>query len=224
MTVSLHRRWLSVATAAAFSMGVVNLVLAEDKAPEGKEKPAQSTLKIGEKAPSFVLKDTDGKEHNLADYTAQGKIVVLEWFNSGCPFIKLHHEKQSTFADLSKEFSEKNVVFIAINSTNTGHADFGKDAQAKTDWKIEFPILVDADGKVGQAYGAKTTPHMFVIDKNGVLAYSGAIDNDPRNEKSADDQSADGKVNYVRTALNELVEGKPVTTAETKPYGCGVKY
>ena len=218
MTVKLQKRWLCAASALVLSIAGANLLA------DSKEAPAAAAAKVGDKAPDFTLKDTDGKEHHLSEYTAQGKIVVLEWFNSGCPFIQLHHEKQTTLADLHKEFSDKNVVFLAVNSTNASHADFGKDADAKKNWKIEFPILQDADGKVGHAYGAKTTPHMFVIDKKGVLAYAGAMDNDPRNEKTADGKDGEAKVNYVRTALTEIVADQPVTTAETKPYGCGVKY
>lgn len=221
MTVRKHA---GVTGLAVFALAAASLVLAgpqdhqqghEDKGHGDKDMHASA--KIGEQAPDFALKDTDGKEHKLSDY--KGKIVVLEWFNPGCPFIKLHHEKQSTFADLYKDYHGKDVVILAINSTNADHADYGKDAQAKKDWKIEYPILSDANGKVGHAYGAKTTPHVFVIDKDGKLAYSGAIDNDARMQKQGDD-----KVNYVRNALDELLAGKAVSKAETRPYGCSVKY
>lgn len=188
----------------------------KDKREDSK---ATDPPKVGSLAPDFTLKDTEGKEHRISDYTKLGKIVVLEWFNPGCPFIKLHHEKQTTIADLYKDFKDKNVVIFAVNSTNSSHPDFGKDAQAKKNWKIEYSILLDTDGRVGHLYGAKTTPHMFVIDKSGALAYIGAMDNDPRNEKTGSD-----KQNYVRAALNDLTAGKKVATAETKPYGCSVKY
>jgi peroxiredoxin len=178
-----------------------------------------SKAKLGEAAPDFTLKDSDGKEHHLSDYTKDGKIVVLEWFNPECPFIKLHFEKQTTMVDMYSKYKDKGVVVIAINSTNSGNPSFGKDADAKKKWKIDFPILIDADGKVGHIYGAKTTPHMFVIDKKGILRYDGAIDNDPKLDKSAKD-----KHNYVRAALDSLLAGKKVAEAETKPYGCGVKY
>jgi len=216
-----HFGLMALTGVAAIAVAGVGLLMAgpRDSKSKKSEQASAAALKIGDKAPEFTLKDTDGKEHKLSDYTKQGKIVVLEWFNSGCPFIKLHHEKQTTVADLYKDFKDKNVVFIAINSTNSGHPDFGKDADAKTKWKMEFAILGDSDGKVGHAYGAKTTPHMFVIDKHGMLAYQGAMDNDPRMEKKGAE-----KVNYVRAALNDLTAGKKVATPEIKPYGCSVKY
>ena len=194
--------------------------LAEPKYKAHSDEASPTSIaKVGELAPDFTLKDTDGKSHRLSDYTKQGKTVVLQWFNSECPFIKLHHEKQTTMAGLYKSFKDKNVVILSINSTHSGHANYGKDAEAKKNWKIEWPILIDADGKVGHLFGAKTTPHMFVIDKDGMLRYAGAMDNDPRNEKSASD-----KVNYVRLALASILDGKKVETPETKPYGCSVKY
>lgn len=197
------------------------LLMAGPKDDKDKKEPAPppSTPKIGDKAPEFILKDTEGKEHKLSDYTKKGKIVVLEWFNSGCPFIKLHHEKQTTMADLQKDFKDKNVQIFAINSTNSSHPDFGKDAEAKKKWKIEFPILSDADGKVGRAFGAKTTPHMFVIDAKGVVVYMGAMDNDPRLEKKGEE-----KINYVRAALQEVIAAKKVSKPEIPSYGCSVKY
>lgn len=215
-----NTRMMGIAsTFVLLAAGSLLLAGPKDKHHKGEDKAATAGAKVGEKAPDFALKDTDGKEVRLSDYTKQGKIVVLEWFNPGCPFIKLHHEKQTTVADLYKDFKGKNVVILAINSTNSSHADFGKDAQAKKNWKIEYPILLDSDGHVGHLYGAKTTPHMFVIDKSGTLAYAGAMDNDPRNEKKGAE-----KVNYVRAALGDLIAGKKVATAETKSYGCGVKY
>ncbi|GJQ27278.1 MAG: thioredoxin family protein [Phycisphaerae bacterium] len=221
MTLRKNIGLMAITGVAAIAVAGVGLLMAGPRDGKGRKTEPASTaaLKIGDKAPEFTLKDTEGKEHKLSDYTKKGKIVVIEWFNSGCPFIKLHHEKQTTVADLYKDFKDKDVAFIAINSTNSGHSDFGKDADAKTRWKIEFPILIDSDGKVGHAYGAKTTPHMFVIDKNGMLAYQGAMDNDPRMDKKDAE-----KVNYVRAALNDLTAGKKVATPETKPYGCSVKY
>lgn len=186
---------------------------------KNNDAPAIGAVKIGSPAPDFSLKDSDGTMHKLSDYTKQGKIVVLEWFNPECPFIKLHFEKQTTMVDMYNHYKNKNVVVLAIDSTNSGNPNFGKDGAAKKNWKIDFPILVDADGKVGKMYGAKTTPHMFVIDKHGNLAYQGAIDNDPKNEKTAKE-----KHNYVRAALDQLIAGKKVSEPETKSYGCSVKY
>lgn len=193
--------------------------------PKGKGKhqaePATdvAAAKVGDKTPDFTLKDTEGKTHRLSDYTKEGKTVVLEWFNPECPFVKLHHEKLTTMADLYKTYNSKNVVILSINSTNSGNPGYGKDAEVKKNWKISWPILNDSDGKVGRLYGAKNTPQMFVIDKDGKLRYSGAIDNDQRNEKKGKD-----KENYVREAVDSVLAGKKVAHAETKPYGCGVKY
>lgn len=183
------------------------------------KKPAKKaeTAKVGESAPEFKLTDTAGKNISLADY--KGKVVVLEWFNADCPFIVKHHKNSSTFNDLYTKYTAKGVVFLAVCSSAEGKQGAGVDrnAKAKTEYKMEFPILMDTDGKVGKLYGAKTTPHCFVIGKDGKLLYNGAIDDD----KTTD---ASGKTNYVAKALDETLAGKPVTTAETKPYGCGVKY
>ncbi|HKQ47332.1 MAG TPA: thioredoxin family protein [Phycisphaerae bacterium] len=218
--IKTHRTFVIWAMALAVCVALAGASLAI-AGPKTKHMPGaeSATATVGELAPDFVLKDTDGKSHRLSDYTKQGKIVVLQWFNPECPFIKLHHEKQPTMADLQKSFKDKGVVILSINSTHSGHANYGKDAEAKKNWKIDWPILIDADGKVGHLYGAKTTPHMFVIDKDGKLRYAGAMDNDPRNEKSATD-----KKNYVRQALASIIDGEKVETPETKPYGCSVKY
>lgn len=174
---------------------------------------------VGAPAPNFTLTDTDGKSHTLADLTAQGKIVVLEWFNPQCPFVVKHHEKHSTMADLASEFAGQNVVWMAINSGAEGKQGHGLEMnkEFKTNWSIAYPILLDESGEVGHMYGAQTTPHMYVIDAKGVLRYMGAIDND----RSA---TTLGDVNYVRQALNQILAGETVTTPETRAYGCSVKY
>lgn len=186
--------------------------LKDKKKDEGKAGAA-----IGALAPEFKLTDTAGKDVSLADF--KGKIVVIEWFNPDCPFIVKHHSKLTTFNDLHKKYSDKGVVFLGINSSAAGKEGAGKERNAKavTEFKIPYPVLLDESGKIGKAYGAQTTPHCFVINKDGVLAYKGAID---------DDRSADkaGKTNYVAKALDEILAGQSVSTSETKPYGCGVKY
>jgi peroxiredoxin len=193
----------------------------EKKQDKKDEKKAGATAKVGEKAPEFTLTDTDGKTVKLADLLADKdtKAVVVEWFNPECPFVVKQYGKTTTMPDTYKAFKDKGVKWVAINSSAKGKEGFGKDlnAKAKNDWKIEYPILLDESGEVGQAYGAKTTPHMFVITKDGKLAYAGAID---------DDRSADkaGKKNYVKNALEEILKGSNVTEAETRPYGCSVKY
>lgn len=180
--------------------------------PEGKQ-PA----KVGEMAPNFTLTDTDGKTHNLSDF--KGKVVVLEWFNPECPFVVKHHSKFTTMNDLAAEFTSKDVVWVAINSGAPGKQGAGLEhnKKMKDEWKISYPILLDETGEVGKMYGAKTTPHMYVIDTDGTLKYAGAIDNNPS-------ATTLGDVNYVRQALNEVLSGETVTTPETRPYGCSVKY
>ncbi len=174
---------------------------------------------VGSKAPDFTLKDTDGNTHSLKQYLDSGKTVVLHWFNPNCPFVVRHFQTHTTFMDLYSAYSPRNVVFIAVNSTDPKHPQYGNDATYKKKWGISYPILLDPTGEVGKLYGAKTTPHTFVISSDGILRYSGAIDNDPQGDKPASE-----KTNYAQQALEEILAGKPVSVAETRPYGCSVKY
>jgi peroxiredoxin len=179
---------------------------------KGEEPPAAPTAE--KKAPAFTLKSFDAKEMGLSDY--KNKIVVLEWFNDECPFVKYHYEKTSTMVDLANKYKDKNVVWLAVNSTN--HTTPEQNKAYVKEHKIPYPILDDRSGAVGRAYGATNTPHMFVIDTSGNIVYSGAIDNSPMGEKG------EGAINHVDKALAELTAGKSVSTASTKPYGCNVKY
>jgi peroxiredoxin len=187
---------------AAVCLAAVTLAFAADKAS------------IGKPAPAFSLQDQDGKTVSLADQ--KGKIVVLEWFNNECPYVVRHYEKEKTMSTLAEKYSSKDVVWLAINSTDGKKGDDNK--KVSESWSIKYPLLSDTDGSVGKAYGAKSTPHMFIIDKEGNLAYAGGIDNDPEGNKG------DKKVNYVEKALEELLAGKPVSEPKTQQYGCGVKY
>jgi peroxiredoxin len=166
----------------------------------------------GSAAPAFALADQDGKTVRLADFA--GKIVVLEWTNDECPYVK-HHGARGTMKALAEKYRERGVVWLAVNSTK--HATREKDREWIAQNKLPYPVLEDFEGTTGKAYGAKTTPHMFVIDASGRIAYAGAIDDDAR---------LGGKptVNYVEQALAELTAGKAVSTARTNPYGCSVKY
>jgi peroxiredoxin len=185
----------------------------KDKKDEGKSAGAT----VGSQAPAWTLTDTDGKTHSLSDF--KGKIVVIEWFNPECPFIVKHHKVNMTFNNLFSEYNSKNVVFLAINSSAKGKQGNGKElnVEMKKEYKMEYPILIDEDGKVGTAYGAKTTPHVFIIGTDGKVAYNGAIDNNTDVKKAGDK-------NYAKMALDEMLAGKSVTTSETRPYGCSVKY
>jgi len=170
---------------------------------------------VGDTAPAFTLSDSAGNSVSLADF--KGKIVVLEWVNPDCPFVKRHYQ-EGTMKNLTSAYSESmDVVWLTINSTN--YMDAAANAAFAKKEGITWPILVDQDGTVGHAYGAATTPHMFVIDAEGTVVYNGAIDDDPRGN-----METGARTNYVSDALNDIAAGKTVSTPETKPYGCSVKY
>jgi len=170
-------------------------------------------VSVGDMAPAFTLADSAGKEVSLSDF--EGKIVVLEWLNPDCPFVQRHYNA-GTMKNLAAQYAGEGVVWLTINSTN--YMDAAANAKFKADNSLPYTILVDQSGDVGHLYDAKTTPHMYIIDGTGTLVYIGAIDDDPRGNK---DEPA---VNYVSVVLDEVLAGKSVTTAETKPYGCSVKY
>lgn len=165
-----------------------------------------------ETAPAFTLMSQEGKPVSLADYA--GRIVVLEWTNYECPFVK-HHGAAGTMKALAGRWREQGVVWLAVNSTK--HATRELDAAWIASNALPYPILEDFDGKVGRAYGARTTPHIFIVGKDGKLAYRGAIDDDRR-------LAGKPSVNYVEQALAELTAGRPVSQPATEPYGCSVKY
>ncbi|HZH76990.1 MAG TPA: thioredoxin family protein [Archangium sp.] len=174
---------------------------------------AADTAQVGKPAPAFTLKDETGKEHSLAQY--KGKVVVLEWTNPGCPFVKRHYTADTMQKTLAG-FDAKKVVWLAVDSTASNAAE--KSAAWKKEEGFTYPVLQDASGTVGKAYAAKTTPHMYVIDEQGVVRYAGAIDDDPRGNKK------EGITNHVKVAVDALLSGKPVPAATTEPYGCSVKY
>jgi peroxiredoxin len=182
---------------------------------------AATTALVGSPAPDFTLPDLDGKSVSLSQY--RGKVVVLEWFNPGCPFVRASHTGGSLKGLAAKHASE-GVVWLAINSGGPGKQGAGVEAnrQALTQFGMQHPVLIDESGSVGQLYGAERTPHMYVVNAEGVLVYRGAIDNSPDGEG----QSPEGGklVNYVESAIGAVRTGAKVSPAETKPYGCGVKY
>jgi peroxiredoxin len=176
---------------------------------------------VGSPAPEFTLKDLEGKDVSLASF--KGKTVVLEWFNPGCPFVKKAHSTGS-LVDTAKRHTANGVVWLAINSGAAGKQghELALNADSAKTWKMAHPVLRDETGSVGKAYGATNTPHMFVIDPNGMIVYGGAIDNSPDGEGQS---PTDGKlVNFVDAALSALAAGKPVAPHDTKAYGCSVKY
>lgn len=187
---------------------------AGDPTPVGPEAAAGENM-----APDFTLPDIEGGATTLSDH--RGKIVVLEWFNPGCPFVQYAHGPEGPLAGAAAKHSVSGIVWLAINSGAPGKQGHGVAAnrQAAEQWNMSYPLLLDESGEVGQAYGAKTTPHMFVIDKEGKIAYRGALDNAPRGEIPES-----GRVNYVEAAIADLEAGRPVATPETQSYGCSVKY
>jgi peroxiredoxin len=181
---------------------------------------ALADAKVGKPAPSFTLTDATGKSHSLADF--KGKTVVLEWTNADCPFVQKHYS--GNMQKQQAQATSDDVVWLTINSSATGKQGYvdGKGAQkviARTGGK-QTAYLLDAPGKVGRDYKAKTTPHMYVIDGQGTLQYAGAIDSIP----SADTDDIAKATQYVPQARADVQAGKPVRVATSQPYGCSVKY
>lgn len=185
----------------------------EGKSQEGKSQEAKKA-KVGEAAPNFTLKTTDGKEWSLGD--AKGKVVVLEWINPNCP-VCVRVMKEGIVAETLRQCREQfpDVVYVAINSSAAQPDSLSGTADYLKSYKMDVPALLDSDGAVGQLYGARTTPHCFVIDAGGALVYQGAIDDSP---------SGGAKTNYVVNAVKQLKAGEKISPSETKSYGCGVKY
>ena len=185
------------------------------------QNSASGKATVGPSAPNFTLQGGDGKSHSLADYA--GKFVVLEWTNPNCPFVHKFYDS-GTMQKLQSTETDKGVVWLRINSSAPGHdgsqTPAAADAYEKEHHVASTETLLDPTGSVGHAYGARTTPHMFVIDARGTLIYAGGIDNTP----SPDPATIATATNYVTTALDEAMAGKPVTTPTSRPYGCPVKY
>jgi peroxiredoxin len=245
--MSTKRLWAAVISGTA-ALALASGAFAQDSKPAKDEKPAKAAqpdspkdsgkkdsgkkdsgkkdegkkggVAVGQQAPAIALKDTDGKDHTLAEHVKAGHITVLQWFNPECPFVVKHYEGASkTFNDLHAKYASKGVAFFAVNSGAPGEQGAGHktNAEIKKKWDIPYPILLDESGTVGRAYGAKNTPLMVIIAKDGTIAYFGAIDDEPAPGKT-------GKTNYVAKALDELLAGSNVTMPTTKPYGCAVKY
>jgi len=183
--------------------------------------PVFAAVEVGQTAQDFSLTDTQGKTHALADF--KGKYVVLEWYNPDCPFVVKHYES-GNMQKLQKEFTDKGVVWLSINSSATGkQGNYTSEEYNKLAEKSKATpsaLLLDHDGKVGILYAAKTTPHMFIINPEGKVIYQGAIDSKPTSSAADIDSSE----NFVKVALDAAMAGKPVANSSTKPYGCSVKY
>jgi hypothetical protein len=176
---------------------------------------------VGGPAPAFTGVDTKGKTHKLAEF--RGKWVVLEWHNNGCPYVKKHYGS-GNMQKLQREWTGKGVVWLTVISSAPGNQGYvtaaDADAYAAQSKAAPTAILLDPAGDIGRLYEARTTPHMFVVNPQGLLIYNGAIDDKP-STNPADVATAS---NYISAALTEAMTGKPVTTATTRPYGCSVKY
>lgn len=176
---------------------------------------------IGESAPDFTLVDTYGTSHSLKEFA--GKTVVLEWTNDGCPFVQKHYNSDN-MQNLQKKYTADGVIWLSVISSAKGKQGnvTPTEANALTTERGASPsyVLLDESGDVGKLYAARTTPHMYIIDKNGVLQYNGAIDS----IRSADKSDIAKATNYVDVALTELASGSSISTPLTKPYGCSIKY
>jgi peroxiredoxin len=176
---------------------------------------------VGQPAPNFSATDTSGKPVSLADF--KGRTVVLEWVNPGCPFVQKHYGAANMQAT-QKDATARGAVWLTINSTAAEASDYLAPAELAQWMKAQkaaaTATLMDADGRVGRAYGARTTPHMYIVDAAGTLVYAGGIDNRPSSSKA----DIPGATNFVKAALAETLAGKPVSQATTRPYGCSVKY
>src|SRR5512133_321818 len=182
---------------------------------------ASDSPPVGAAAPDFSLSDASGKTHSLSEY--KGKYVVLEWFNPECPFVKKHYGSDN-MQKLQKEYTDKGVVWLTIDSNAPGTEGNLTPEEAQkiaTSWKThETALLLDPEGNAGRAYGAKNTPNMVIINSEGKIIYRGAIDS----KATPNPSDIPSSTNYVKAALDQSLSGKSVSTPETKPYGCSVKY
>jgi peroxiredoxin len=198
----------------AFTLAALGLLVSTPPA-------ARAAVTVGAPAPAFEAPGADGKTHALADYA--GRVVVLEWFNRECPYVRKHYESRN-MQGLQEKYTGEGVVWLSVISSAAGKQGHATAAEARATAKDlgakPTAILLDEGGTVGRLYGAKTTPHMFVIGTDGTLLYQGAIDDDPSFKQ---DGIASAK-NYVSQALDETLAGKPVSEPTSTPYGCSVKY
>ena len=176
---------------------------------------------VGSAAPDFTASDSKGKSHSLSQY--KGKYVVLEWFNPECPFVKKHYGS-GNMQKLQQEYTSKGVVWLTIDSNAPGlegNLTPEQAEQKRSEWKTkQSALLLDPEGKVGQLYGAKNTPDMVIINPEGKIVYEGAIDS----KATPNPADISSSTNYVKVALDETMSGKSVTTPQSRPYGCSVKY
>jgi peroxiredoxin len=208
----------SVVTASSSTGAAANVRKPEEPDPAVLVRLME---RVGKPAPDFALKDIDGRRFRLADY--RGSIVVLEWFNPKCPFVNASHTKGSLKGGAAHQIAQ-GVEWFGVDSAAPGKQGSAPDdiRDAVKRFGLTYPVLRDESGAVGHAYAATNTPHMFVIDREGVLVYAGAIDNSPDGE--GESPQGGPLVNYVDAAIADITAGRAVRTPQTKPYGCTVKY
>lgn len=206
---------LSRAVCGVLALGLLTLAFA----PPATAQSSQAA--VGEQAPSFSLEDTDGTTHSLSDY--EGQFVVLEWLNFGCPFVGKHYDS-GNMQQLQQTYTDKGVVWLSIVSSAPGTQGYYPPEEMKQQKKAHngnmSAILLDPSGEVGKKYGAKVTPHMYIISPEGELLYKGGIDDKPTTDVS----DIEGATNYVKKALDEAMNGEEVSVKTSQPYGCTVKY
>lgn len=182
---------------------------------------ALAEVAVGDKSPNFKVTDIMGKQHQLSDFT--GRTVVLEWTNADCPFVRKHYDTKN-MQNLQRRYTNQGVVWLTVNSSAVGKQGHltKEQALAKVEKELAFPTayIIDEAGELGKSFGAKTTPHMFVINGEGTVVYAGAIDNNSSSQAS----SVEGAENYVANALDSIMAKKPIEVASTQAYGCSVKY
>lgn len=215
MRLSLFALFLAACGGAAETPAEPSEPAAE--APTEVAAPAEEVA--ADLAPDFELTDLEGNSHKLSDL--RGKVVVLEWFNPGCPFVKAAHG-EGPLEGMASTWTDKEVVWLAVNSGAPGKQGHGLDTnkEAAAAWSLSHPILLDEAGTVGKAFGAKTTPQMVVIDPDGRIAYDGALDNAPMGEV----KGGGDRVPFTDNALTNILDGQPAQPDRTSPWGCSVKY
>lgn len=215
MSLRLTRRSFLNSTAAVAGAGIAAPLLSLPALA------APAAAIVGQAAPAFTGTNVDGATVSLADY--KGKLVILEWTNHGCPFVRKHYDSGNMQA-IQSDATKAGAIWLTIISSAAGEQGHVSPADAKSraaseKWAASSTIL-DPSGTIGRAYGAKTTPHMFIIGQDGTLLYDGAIDDKPTAEKA----DIPGSKNYVRAALADIAAGRPVSVSSSRAYGCSVKY
>jgi len=200
------------------TLTVLMTALTPPPALAGDAPEAPEFATVGELAPPFTLRDLDNKEVKLEDF--EGQVVVLEWFNPDCPFVKFAHGETEPLRELPTRLTDDGAVWLAINSGAHGKQGNGlqRNREALEEYAIDYPVLLDESGAVGRRYQATSTPHIYIIDEEGTLVYRGALDSTPMGRGNG------APLDHALDAFESVKADKPVPTPETRPYGCNIKY